>query len=333
MSELTPLIIVSGYLGAGKTTFLREVIPQLVGSSLVPYVILNDFSNAEVDSALLREVAPQVEALSGGCICCDSSKSLIDNLEKIPTDVPAIVFIEANGTSDPYPLIEMLSLDPALAARFGPIEQVTIINQSRWQKRLFPWDKKIERAQAATASYLISNRGEKASAKQSQRVLMDLEALNPLAIRTTAADFIQAVLRRDAGPGIPQHPAEPLTHAHHHLAVRIALPAMREDLLRRWLRSFPAHFLRIKGVVRLLDDPLDDACFFQRTDDEFEVPCLIKTFMPEGAESCAVFIGNGLDEQRILRSLETFSYTSIPAETPSPHGIPSLSQFLAKRCK
>ena len=97
MSLRAPIVIVSGYLGAGKTTFLREIIPQLVGSSRPPYVILNDFSNAEVDSALLREVAPDVTPVSGGCICCDSSTSLIKALEKIPDGLEPIVFIEANG--------------------------------------------------------------------------------------------------------------------------------------------------------------------------------------------------------------------------------------------
>lgn len=66
MSQRIPIVIVSGYLGARKTTFLREIIPQLIGSPPPPYVILNDFSNAEVDSALLRQVAPEVNPISGG---------------------------------------------------------------------------------------------------------------------------------------------------------------------------------------------------------------------------------------------------------------------------
>ena len=143
-----PIVIVSGYLGAGKTTFLREIIPQLVDTARPPYVILNDFSNAEVDAALLREVAPDVQAISGDCICCHSSQTLIERLEKIPPELNPIVFIEANGTTDPFPLIELLTLDTALIARFGPVYQITVINESRWQKRLFGWDKKIERAQA-----------------------------------------------------------------------------------------------------------------------------------------------------------------------------------------
>lgn len=332
MSGRIPIVIVSGYLGAGKTTFLREIIPSLVGSPRPPYVILNDFSNAEVDSALLRQVAPDVNPVSGGCICCDSSTSLIQALEKIPLDLNPVVFIEANGTSDPFPLIELLTLDTAIIDRFGPVCQITVINGSRWQKRLFSWDKRIERAQAATASHLLTNRSEKASLKQQLRVKTDLHLLNPNAVRTSAADFMVELLAISSESSIALNPAKPIGHAHHHVSVRLDLPPMREDILVRWLRSFPPEVLRIKGLVRLVDDPTDNACFFQRTDDEWENPSIIKTFMPEGADPCAVFIGNGLDETKIRGSLGSFLYQTI-SPAPSANGIPSIESFLASRCK
>ena len=116
MPEHIPIVIVSGYLGAGKTTLLREIIPQLVGTPRPPYVILNDFSNAEVDSALLRQVAPDVDPISGGCICCDSSTSLINALEKIPQDLEPIVFIEAQRM--PQPLKTVVTVTPSRSANF-----------------------------------------------------------------------------------------------------------------------------------------------------------------------------------------------------------------------
>lgn len=333
MPERIPIVIVSGYLGAGKTTFLREIIPQLVGSPRPPYVILNDFSNAEVDSVLLRQVAPDVSPISGGCICCDSSTSLINALEAIPEDLDPIVFIEANGTTDPFPLIELLTLDIALTERFGPVYQITIINESRCQKRFFSWDKKIERAQAATASHLLTNRSEKASSKQQARVKTDLHSLNPHAVHTTATAFIAELLVISSESTAALNPAEPIGHAHHHLALRLDLPPMREDILTRWLLSFPPEVLRIKGLVRLIDDPVDGACFFQRTDDEWGNPSIIKTFMPEGEEPCAIFIGNGMDEAKIRASLSTFIYQNRSAAPSPSNGIPNIGDFLAKRCK
>jgi G3E family GTPase len=323
MVDRLPIVIISGYLGAGKTTFLREIIPQLVGTARPPYVILTDFANAAVDSALLREVAPEVASISGGCICCQSSDNLIEQLEKIPVALQPIIFIEANGTTDPFPLIELLTLGTALVARFGPVYQVTIINASRWQKRLFGWDKKIEKAQAATASHLLTNRSEKASLKQQLRVQTDLHALNPHAVRTTATKLIHEILAISNDSTAPLNPAVPLAHGHHHLALRLDLPPMRENILVRWLLSFPPEVLRIKGVVRLIDDPAHAACFFQRTDDEWGNPSIIKSFMPEGVEPCAVFIGNGMDEAKIRNSLGAFIYQPPPA----------VGHFLTNRCK
>lgn len=321
MSQRIPIIIISGYLGAGKTTLLRHVIPQMAAGPRTPYVILNDFLNAEVDSALLREVAEVVRPISGACICCDSSASLIDELERIPPDLDPIVLIEANGTTDPFPLLELLTLDTALAGRFGPVYQVAVINESRWQKRLLPWDKRIERAQAATASHLVTNRGETATPKQRQQLLDDLEKLNPNAVRTTMESLAGELAALSPEASVSLNAADRIGHGHHHLAVRLELPPMREDTLRKWLISFPPTVLRIKGLVSLLDDPQEDACFFQRTDDGFERPNLIKTRMPAGAESCAVFIGNGLDEIRIQRSLIGFRYDA--SESSSP-GLPSI---------
>jgi G3E family GTPase len=331
MSQRIPVVIISGYLGAGKTTLLRHVIPQMAAGSRVPYVILNDVMNAEVDSALLREVAEVVRPISGGCICCDSSASLIDELERIPVEVDPIVLIEANGTTDPYPLIELLTLDTVLAGRFGPVYQVAVINECRWQKRLLPWDRRIERAQAATASHLVFNRGETATPKQRQRLVDDLEKLNPNAVRTTPEDLAGELANLSPGSSVTFDATDRIGHEHHHLAVRLELPPMREDTLRKWLTSFPSSVLRIKGLVSLVDDPQEDACFFQRTDDEFERPNLIKTRMPGGAESCAVFIGNGLDETRIRNSLHGFCYNASESSNNNLPPIQSRSRQVRDR--
>jgi G3E family GTPase len=61
----TPLLLVAGFLGAGKTTFLRALLPALARRGLRARVLLNDFQNARVDGATLADVAPDLVALHG----------------------------------------------------------------------------------------------------------------------------------------------------------------------------------------------------------------------------------------------------------------------------
>ncbi len=300
----TPLVIIVGFLGAGKTTFLREIIPLFEGSPCTPYIILNDFINAEIDSAMLREVANEVRAISGGCVCCDSAENLKDELASVPLEGSPVVFVEANGTTDPFPLLELLTLDPELAGRYEPVFQIAVINEARWQKRFLPWDRAIERAQAATASHIFTNRSQSASLKQQQRLRKDLSEINPNARASSPRELAAELLSQPSRARL--NPSSRLGHSHQHVAVRVALPPLREETLVRWLGSFPPEVLRIKGFVPLLDDPEHPACFFQRTDDDIKRPNIIKTTLSYDTDSCAVFIGRDLDADKITRSLQPY---------------------------
>jgi len=78
MSQSKPLLLITGFLGAGKTTLLRDLLIDLRRQDLKSDVILNDFANAELDSATLdsRSVM-SVAPLAAGCACCDSLEELI----------------------------------------------------------------------------------------------------------------------------------------------------------------------------------------------------------------------------------------------------------------
>ena len=287
-----PVVILAGFLGAGKTTFLREILPLLAAGPRPPYVILNDFLNAEVDSASLREFTNEIQAIAAGCVCCDAAAGLVDALDAVPTDIRPVVLIEANGTSDPYPLLEVIATDPQLAGRFGPVRQVVVINETRWQKRLFPWDRKLERAQLQAASHITTNRGHNASVKQQHRVQNDVATHNPRAVRTNPAELAaeladESSLHPAAGTGTP------IGHAHHHAAARIDLPPLTEDHLRRWLAALPRDIPRVKGVAVLAGD--GGVRHFQRTDDPDEPPHLMKGVLPDGMGPCAILIGPAVD--------------------------------------
>lgn len=298
--ERIPILIVAGFLGAGKTTFIRELIPRLINGPRAPYVILNDFLNAAIDAFTLKGLGAEIKGLAAGCVCCDDSDGLVEAIVHVPTDIRPLVIIEANGTTDPYRLIEMLTLAPALRDTVGPVLQVTIINEARWGKRWLPGDKHTEQAQVRTASAIITNRGDIASEKQQQRLDRDLLVLNPRAPRLDTESFIDLLLRETAADVLPTpDTSSPIPHAHHHSAVLLTPPIMNTQRLRQWLLSLPQDVLRVKGLVRISETEM---AYISRTDNPFEEPRIVPTKSCDDRSPAVVFIGPGLSEDFLQAS-------------------------------
>jgi G3E family GTPase len=308
------VVIVAGFLGSGKTTLIRDLLPQLTAGHFKPYVILNDFANAAIDAHSLRGRGAEIKALAAGCVCCDDADGLIRAILAIPTTHPALLFIEANGTTDPYRLIETITLTPSSRDVVGHVLQVTVVNEARWGKRWLPGDRQTERAQARTASVILTNRGEKASAKQRQAVVQDLTSLNPHAPILTFQELLDRLLQGGIEQSLPSPEiSQPTPHRHLHVALQIDLPMMTEDHLRHWLLSLPREVLRVKGLARISEKEM---AYFQRTDDALETPRIVKTKFQDSIVPAAVLIGSGIQEESIRASL----YVLYPTE-PRPFSL------------
>lgn len=299
-AERIPILIVAGFLGAGKTTFIRELLPRLVGGSRAPYVILNDFLNAMIDAHTLRGLGAEIKTLAAGCVCCEDPSSLVRAILDVSASIRPLLIIEANGATDPYALIETITLAPDLRDIVGPVLQVTIINEARWGKRRLPGDKHNEKAQVRTASVILTNRGERATDIQLQHFRNDLQQLNPTAPVLDMDSLVQILLTGIAlDTLLAPNPSDPIPHQHLHVAVQLAPPTMSEECLRQWLISLPSEVLRVKGLVRLSDTEM---AYFNRTDDPFETPRIIKIDAEAGMEPAVVFIGPGLSEESLRAS-------------------------------
>ncbi len=304
--EKIPVLIVAGFLGAGKTTCIRELIPRLAQGPRAPYVILNDFLNAAIDAHTLKDLGAEIKGIAAGCVCCEDPASLINAIHAIPKFIRPILIIEANGTTDPYSLIEILTLTPSIRHLLGPVLQLTIINEARWGKRWLPGDKHTERAQARTASAILTTRTDKASEKQKKRLTTDLAELNPRAPRIEVSTFAEMLNRDTAAASLPApDTSQPIEHIHLHAAVRLVPPTMTEERLRKWLLTLPREITRIKGLAWISETQM---AYFNRTDDEMETPRIITTTPQPGMEPAVVFIGPGLNE----KSLQA-SFTAAPS--------------------
>ena len=80
------IIVIVGFLGAGKTTLLKKLTLEYLQNKWNPFIILNDYQNANMDSQqFLDFLEPsQVNALNGSCICCSGVTELRTQVNSIP---------------------------------------------------------------------------------------------------------------------------------------------------------------------------------------------------------------------------------------------------------
>lgn len=103
-----PILIVSGYLGSGKTTFINNLLSEPSGLKIG--VIVNDFGAINIDSMLVEQVADEIVSLSNGCLCCTLSNELDDSINKLAYQGSNLdlIIIEASGIADPSQMIQLV---------------------------------------------------------------------------------------------------------------------------------------------------------------------------------------------------------------------------------
>lgn len=96
-----PILIVSGFLGAGKTSLVRWLLAEAKRNGKRVAVISNEFGALGLDQALLGDGSAVVQ-LDGGCVCCQLSDELVDTLEMLRKNVnPDQIIIETSGVALP----------------------------------------------------------------------------------------------------------------------------------------------------------------------------------------------------------------------------------------
>src|SRR3981081_370125 len=103
-----PVTVVTGFLGAGKTTLVRHFLTTPEGRGTA--VIINEYGAVGIDDALVRGTADEVTLLGNGCLCCTTRSDLELTLRRLVTErergeVPAFgrIVIETSGLADPGP--------------------------------------------------------------------------------------------------------------------------------------------------------------------------------------------------------------------------------------
>ena len=86
MTARTPVTVVGGYLGAGKTTLVNHLLRTAQGVRLA--ILVNDFGSLAIDADLIEARSDNLISIAGGCVCCSFGSDLMGALMKLSEGVP-----------------------------------------------------------------------------------------------------------------------------------------------------------------------------------------------------------------------------------------------------
>ena len=113
--DALPVSIITGYLGAGKTTFINQLLSN--PNELAITILVNDFGSISIDDALIESQSADTITLANGCICCTLGGSLVTTLCSV-LDAPRRpdwLIIEASGVAEPAKLYNIARAEPDLS--------------------------------------------------------------------------------------------------------------------------------------------------------------------------------------------------------------------------
>jgi G3E family GTPase len=179
-----PVTVMTGFLGAGKTTLIRRFLESPEGQGTA--VIVNEFGAVGIDDALVRDSAEQTVLLGNGCVCCITRSDLQLALRQLLIDrergvVPnfARIVIETSGLADPAPILQTFSTDRALGGEFHIDVLLAVVDAVNGEANLKTTAE--ARKQVILADRLVISKSDLAGAAEVELLIRHLQELNPRA--------------------------------------------------------------------------------------------------------------------------------------------------------
>ncbi|MFV0664469.1 CobW family GTP-binding protein [Denitromonas sp.] len=177
-----PVTVLTGFLGAGKTTVLNHVLRHPGAARTA--VLINELGEVGVDHHLVEQVDETLVVLDGGCVCCSVQGDLVAALKRLfmqafRKEIPPIdrVLLETTGLADPAPVVHTLMEEPFIADRYRCDGVVTAVDVTHAAGQLKAHREALR--QAAMADRLLLTKCDLAAPDDIAALQATLAALNP----------------------------------------------------------------------------------------------------------------------------------------------------------
>ncbi len=264
---MIPVLVVTGFLGCGKTSFLRHLLPLCREANLRPALVINEVGDVDVDGELLSDIHAEQVRLVGGCVCCtlqaQLSDTIYDILERKAGD---IIIIECSGLSNPMDVVSALSA-PAMLSEIAVSHIVCLVDSRRVEK--LATVAILAAGQISAADVLVLNKADTVDDQTRASVESFANNLNPHATTYWASygDIGREALLGLLTDSAPVRCACGCGHGHHDHAshdhrelpasfctLAVELPAsIDRESLEALLNSLPESVIRAKGFAKLTD--------------------------------------------------------------------------------
>jgi G3E family GTPase len=174
-----PVTVISGFLGAGKTTLVNRLLAQHAGDTIG--VIVNEFGEVGIDGELIvADDSPLIE-IRNGCVCCTVRTDLVAGVKALlaRTDIKLDrLIVETSGLADPAPVLQTFLADADLLMQVALEAVVTLVDAANFQRQI---DDAIAAEQIAFADVILLNKAALIGAAALELLEKQLRALNPAA--------------------------------------------------------------------------------------------------------------------------------------------------------
>jgi G3E family GTPase len=320
-TRLVPVILLTGFLGSGKTTMLRSLLthPDMSGTA----VIINEFGEIGIDHLLVDSPALEPVLLPNGCLCCTSRGQLSTSLQELAekdafTDIRR-VFVETTGLTNPIPLLQGLATDLAVSERFRLGGVVTTVDCINGAATLATYEEAV--CQVAISDRLLITKTDLASPEVRTELKRRVSAINP---GTQAIEIISGAIEPRDIAGLSLHDAittgvgrwvgvdASLSRLNHVHGRRIGTFHIVRDrplawaAFVNWMETLAnvrgEDLLRVKGILNIAEWP-DEPVVIHGVQHIFHPPVRLRAWPDKDRRTRIVFITRDLGWETIETTL------------------------------